>query len=274
MRYYFLVGLDGMKCIEGEWCSMIRILKNHPFAVEAFFESSIVLTFSAPKDQLCHLIPRCLELDLYQKETAFIALAMVSTKQLRPKGFPKLFGNDFFLIGYRIFVRFNTPKGKRLRGLYILKSETDSKRMEFLGNLFTKYRYSTIDIQFSENDESKTIRSISSGLMVKYKETADNHCLPQTSPFSDLKEARRFSGPLPFTFSYDPKKEAILLVEGVRQQWVPQPIQILDYHSDFINSLGVQDIKLANAFIIKEVPYFWKRGRLIPWQNQGVTLQA
>ena len=27
-------------------------LKNHPFAVETFFESSLVLTFAVPKDEL------------------------------------------------------------------------------------------------------------------------------------------------------------------------------------------------------------------------------
>jgi hypothetical protein len=27
-------------------------LKNHPFAVEAFFECSVVLTYAVPKDQL------------------------------------------------------------------------------------------------------------------------------------------------------------------------------------------------------------------------------
>ena len=34
---------------------MFSFLKNHPFAVEAFFESSLVLTFAIPKEQLQHL---------------------------------------------------------------------------------------------------------------------------------------------------------------------------------------------------------------------------
>tara|TARA_R110002094_G_scaffold1698_15_gene7247 strand:+ start:2850 stop:3101 length:252 start_codon:yes stop_codon:yes gene_type:complete len=83
---------------------MLSFLKNHPFAVEAFFESSLVLTFSIPKEHLQHLIPECLELDTFQDKWAFIAVAMVQTKDLRPKGTPKLIGNDFFLIGYRVFV--------------------------------------------------------------------------------------------------------------------------------------------------------------------------
>src|SRR5579872_2107708 len=86
--------------------------RNHPFAVEAFFESSLVLTFAVPKEQLKHLIPECLELDTFQDKWAFIAVAMVRTRSLRPKGFPQALGNDFFLIGYRLFVRFVNEAGK------------------------------------------------------------------------------------------------------------------------------------------------------------------
>ena len=31
---------------------MVAFLKDHPFAVEAYFESSLVLTFAVPKEQL------------------------------------------------------------------------------------------------------------------------------------------------------------------------------------------------------------------------------
>ena len=86
---------------------MLPFLKNHPFAVEAFFKSSLVLTFAIPKEQIQHLIPECLQLDTFKDKWAFIAVAMVQTKDLRPKGFPQFFGNDFFLIGYRVFVRYH-----------------------------------------------------------------------------------------------------------------------------------------------------------------------
>ena len=120
---------------------MLPFLKNHPFAVEAFFESSLVLTFAIPKGELQSFIPECLQLETFKDKWAFIAVAMVQTKNLRPKGSPKFMGNDFFLIGYRVFVNFTNVKGKKYRGLYILKSETDKKKMEFLGNMFTHYNY-------------------------------------------------------------------------------------------------------------------------------------
>ena len=120
---------------------MFSFLKNHPFAVDAFFENSYVLTFAVPKESVEHLIPECLQLDVFEDKWAFVAVAMVQTRGLRPRKFPMFMGNDFFLIGYRIFVRYTNNAGKRLRGLYILKSETDKKKMEVMGNIFTHYEY-------------------------------------------------------------------------------------------------------------------------------------
>lgn len=244
----------------------MKFLKNHPFAVEAFFESSLVLTFAVPKEELQNHIPECLELDTFQDKWAFIAVAMVRTSGLRPKGFPKLMGNDFFLIGYRIFVRYTNNKGKRLRGLYIIKSETDKKKMELLGNIFTHYNYTTTDIQQVIKEKFRTIKSEKSKFQVTVEETDNEIQIPDGSPFNDWKDARRFSGPLPHTFTYNKPKKTVLIIEGVRQNWKPEPVKVESFNFDFLNSLKLRNVVLANAFEIKNVPYYWKKGRLEEWK--------
>ena len=245
---------------------MLKFLKNHPFAVEAFFESSLVFTFAVPKEELQQLIPECLELDTFQDKWAFVAAAMVQTKDLRPKGFPKFMGNDFFLIGYRVFVRYTNNAGKRLRGLYILKSETDKKKMVLMGNIFTHYNYTTTDVQQSESENVKEIHSIQSKFTVTLSKIEKNISLPENSPFADWKEARRFAGPLPFTFTYNEKTQEVLIIEGVRQNWTPEPVKVLDYHFDFLDQLKLKNPILANTFIIKNIPYYWKKGKLESWK--------
>ena len=244
---------------------MLSFLKNHPFAVEAHFESSIVLTFAIPKEQLKNLIPECLELDTFRDKWAFVAVAMVQTTGLRPKFFPKFLGNDFFLIGYRIFVRYTNNAGKRLRGLYILKSETDKKKMEILGNIFTHYNYTTTDILQTKKEDSLEIKSLKSKFNVEIKNTDGEISLPINSPFADWKEARRFAGPLPFTFSYDGSKKNVLIVEGVRENWTPKPLNVTEYSFDFLNSMNLQNAILANAFCIENIPYHWKKGKIEQW---------
>ena len=244
----------------------MKFLKNHSFAVEAFFESSLVLTFAVPKEQLEDFIPECLELDTFQDKWAFIAIAMVQTAGLRPKGFPKFMGNDFFLIGYRIFVRYKNNKGKRLRGLYIIKSQTDKKKMEFFGNIFTHYNYTTTDITQTKKGKFRTIKSEQSNFQITIEQTENEIKIPEKSPFTDWKDARKFAGPLPHTFTVDTENKNILTILGVRQNWKPEPVKVESYHFDFLNNLKLQDIVLANAFEIKNVPYHWEKGRIEKWK--------
>lgn len=246
---------------------MLARLKNHPFAVEAFFDSSTVFTFAFEKERLQHLIPPCLELDTFNGKHAFIAVAMVQTRNLRPKGFPQALGNDFFLIGYRVFVRYVNRAGKRLRGLYILKSETNKKKMEFFGNLFTHYHYTTTDIEQVRQNGAITISSRKSGFRVSVETAAAEEIpLPAGSPFANWKEARRFAGPLPFTFTFNEKKQEVLIIEGVRENWEPLPVKVRDYHFSFFEKQGLKEAQLANAFIIQNIPYYWKKGKIEQWQ--------
>jgi len=248
---------------------MFSFLKNHPFAVEAFFERSLVLTFAAPKEKIQHLIPEFLQLDTLHDKWAFIAVAMVQTKHLRPKGFPKIFGNDFFLIGYRVFVRFTNNAGRNLRGLYILKSETNKKRMQFLGNIFTHYNYTTTDIVQIKQNNCTEIVSKQSGFKILVDEAGEeNISLPAGSPFANWKEARRFAGPLPFTFTATSAGSKVLIIEGVRENWIPKPIRVIDYRFSFLQNLKIPDIKLANAFIIENIPYYWKKGKVEQWKKE------
>lgn len=245
---------------------MIPYLKNHPFAVETHFEASTVLTFAVPKEQLSDMIPECLELDVFDDKWAFIAVAMVQTKELRPKGFPKFMGNNFFLAGYRIFVRYTNTAGKKLRGLYIIKSETNKKKMEFFGNIFTHYNYTTTDITTTKDNKSTEIKSRKSDFYLKIDNTVEECPLPEKSPFNNWKEARRFAGPLPFTFTYNQETKEVLIIEGVRKDWKPKPVSVSVCNFSFIDNFKFDNCVLANAFVIKDIPYYWKKGKIEQWK--------
>jgi len=243
----------------------MKFLKKHPFGVEAFFEKSTVLTFALPKESLEAFLPDYLTLDTFQDQWAFVAIAMVQTQGLRPAGFPKTLGSDFFLMGYRIFVRYKNKAGKNLRGLYILKSETDKKRMEMLGNVFTNYNYSTTDIQQTKNADYTKISSTKSNFKVLIEVLEKEVEIPASSPFSNWKEARRFAGPLPHTFTVDPVKKEVLIIKGIRQNWHPKPVKIIEYQFEFLKDLGLENAILASAFEITNIPYRWEKGKIEKW---------
>ena len=114
-------------------------VKRQPFAVSALLRRSLVLTYAYPRALLEPLLPPGLVLDTFG-EFGFLAIGLVEANRLRPAFLPAAFGRDFFLSGYRIFVRLDGANSAR--GLFILRSDTDRQSMHVLGNIFTHYRYS------------------------------------------------------------------------------------------------------------------------------------
>lgn len=137
--------------------------------------------------------------------------------------------------------------------------------MEIMGNIFTQYNYTTTDIGQEETADTKTISSIKSKLRITIDKATEEILLPEHSPFADWKEARRFAGPLPFTFTYNQEKKEVLIIEGVRENWTPAPVRVLDYQIDFLHTLKTDSPVLANAFVIKNIPYYWKKGKIEKW---------
>ena len=139
--------------------------------------------------------------------------------------------------------------------------------MEFFGNIFTHYNYTTTDISQTKEDGIDNINSDKSGFNVKIETTTtENIALPADSPFADWKEARRFAGPLPFTFTYNNKDKKVLIIEGVRENWTPTPVKVIDYRFRFFDDMNLAEPKLANAFVIHNIPYWWKKGKTEKWK--------
>ena len=139
--------------------------------------------------------------------------------------------------------------------------------MEIIGNIFTHYNYTTTDIHQKRQNGTTEIISNKSDFNIRIDDSADeNISLPVGSPFADWKEARRFAGPLPFTFTYNLATKKVLIIEGVRENWKPAPVKIIDYRFAFIDRMKLDNIRLANAFIIRNIPYYWKKGKIEQWK--------
>lgn len=139
--------------------------------------------------------------------------------------------------------------------------------MEYFGNIFTHYNYTTTDIHQNSQNGVTEISSNNSGFKVRIENANDeNISLPVGSPFTDWKEARRFAGPLPFTFTYNTSTKEVLIIEGVRENWKPMPVKVVDHNFTFIDNLKLDGVKLANAFIIRNIPYYWKKGKIEQWK--------
>ena len=220
-----------------------------------------MLAYAVPQAALQSLVPEGLVLDTYEG-LGILAIALVQTEHLRPKGLPKALGRDFFLSGYRVFVRLDRPD-KNLRGLRILRSDTDRRMMVTLGNTFTHYGYRlakvdtrragdvlTVDVRTPEQEADLHVEA----------DLREAGSLPSGSPFRTMEDAKHFAGPLPYTFDRDEPTGKIVAVRGLRTSWSTRPVTIVSQRSSWLERFP--EARLANAFFVEDVPYSWKPGVL------------
>ncbi len=246
------------------WPSRLRArLRRHPIPIEAHFDDCLTLTYALPPDVLRRLLPPGLELDTYGGY-GFVAVALVQTRSLRPAGLPARCGQDFFLAGYRVFAHFRTANGTRLRGLRILRSDANRWSMVAGGNLLTHYNYHrcTATIDSGKDRVRYSVRAADPFGSLDITANLMKPALPDGSPFPSVRDARRYAGPLPFTFDYERETGTIVAIQATRTTWLPTPVAVdvrrLAFFEQPIFS-GCTPI-LAAAFHVKDIDYRWERG--------------
>jgi Uncharacterized conserved protein (COG2071) len=237
---------------------VLHLLRRHHLHIDAHFDWSLAIVWSWPAELLESLCGPGLELDTYEGN-GFVALALVKTRSLRPTGWPTWTGNDFVFAGYRLFTRYTTREGRRLSGLKILEGGADSWRMTALGLLLTHYRYRHLQIEVDEGADRLEIAASGGHRLHVIADISPEH-EPATPPpgsiFPDLRTARRFAGPMPYTFDYEAETDSMIRVEGVRKAWRPRENSF--FNEGVLATLGPG--RLANAFLVREVDYQWRRG--------------
>jgi hypothetical protein len=249
---------------------MLHLLKRHPIPVRAFFDFTLAMTFAFPGRLLRPLLYPGLVLDQYG-DHGFIAVAMVQTREMRPEFLPRWLGGKFFLTGYRIFARYRTPAGRQLRGLQVLRSDTDRNAMVGLGNLFTHYHYSRAAVQIVRSASQLSIAVETPGQAADLSLTVDlgatDESLPSDSIFPDARTAKRFAGPMPYTFSYEPQTRSIVRIEGQRQEWHPRLVPVDLQQAAFFRTRKLSNENApvpSSAFFVERIPYRWDRGIVEP----------
>ena len=247
-------------------------LRRHPLAIEAHLRDCLTITYALPAAVLRPLLPPGLELDAVG-DHGFVAVALVRAESLRPSGLPPACGQDFFLAGYRVFATFRRPDGRIVRGLRILRSDTDRTRMVVGGNLLTHYNYHRCSVRTTAGRGRIAITVGSGDGRGDLDLSADltSPQLPPLSPFPSVRAARRFAGPLPYTFDYEAETHAIVAINGRRTGWQPVPVAVDVRRISFFDQpafAGCTPI-VAAAFHVSCVDYRWERGVRYPLESTG-----
>jgi uncharacterized protein YqjF (DUF2071 family)/uncharacterized membrane protein YphA (DoxX/SURF4 family) len=246
-----------------EPCTLLTCWRRHPIAIQAHLRDCLTLTYAFPPNVLRRLLPPGLELETHGGY-AFVAVALVQTESLRPAGLPERMGQDFFLAGYRVFTTFAPATGRLMRGLRILRSDANQVRMVAAGNLLTHYNYHRCDATIDRSPDRihVTVRTRDHGGDLDVIADLTNPALPAGSPFRSVRDARRFAGPLPFTFDYEQETHAIIAINARRTNWRPAAVAVDVGCISFFEQAAFDGCTpvLAAAFHVKDIDYRWERG--------------
>ena len=247
-----------------------HLLQRHPIPMTCHFDHCLVLTWALPASVLKPLVPPGLDLDTYDRHWGFVVIALVQTRHLRPAFLPAWTGRDYALTGYRIFVKHRDQAGRTRRGLHILRSDTDKRSMKLGGNLLTHYRYRLAGIRLTPTEDQLTVRittpAADADLHVLARLSGQPAPLPPSSPFRSHRDARRFCGPLPWTFDYEPQTRSIVMIRGCRSQWQPRQVAAEVMACGFLEHapFDAAGPRLASAFHVAGLDYRWDRGVRVP----------
>jgi hypothetical protein len=248
---------------------MLQVLQRHPLAMRTTFGHSLMLMYAFEPALLRSMLPPGVELDTYQapdgSEHGFVAVGLLSAQRLRPTLWPASWGSDFLLTGYRVVARFPSPAGRTMRGLYILRSDTDRRSIKVGGNLLTRYRYQLARIRIDVTGPKLTATVDSRDGRADLTVVADLESTPPLrAPFRSAAAARRFAGPLPYTFDYEAKSGSVVVIKASRNNWRPQPVSVDVERISFFEygAFAGSAPMLANAFHVADLDYCWERGSL------------
>lgn len=243
-----------------------HLLQRHPIPMTCHFDHGLVLAWALPAQVLQPLVPPGLVLDTYDGHWGFAVIAVVQARRLRPAFMPAWAGRDYALTGYRIFVKHRDGAGRTRRGLHIVRSDTDKRSMKLGGNLLTHYRYRLAGIDIAAADDELTVRittpAAEADLHVVASLTGQSAPLPPGSPFRSDRDARRFAGPLPWTFDYEPQTRSVVMIRGRRSRWQPCQVAVDVKTCGFIEHPPFEAAgpRLASAFHVADLDYRWDRG--------------
>lgn len=240
-------------------------LQRHPLSMSTRFRDAIVLTYAFPEETLRSLVPAALALET-RDDVAFVAVAVVDMRQLRPSGLPRWAGTDAIFVGYRVFVRTQLPGGRVRRGLKVVRTDVNRLHLLVGTRLLTRYDTGLVSASWQRDGRQQAVRIRSRwrGVDLDVETLAEvPPAPPPGSPFVSWSEAAPFSGPLPWTFAPDESGSSAVAVKGVRSDWRPQPITVRSHTVGFFAQapFGGHRPVLASAFHVADIDYSWAAGK-------------
>ncbi len=245
---------------------MERVDATLPFETATVWEEALCFNLRVAPAALRPIVPDVFELDLHDGH-AFVSLTASRLKDFGPSSLPAMLGVNFYQATYRAHVIHVDYAGRRRRGCYFVRSETNSPVMSFAANAlpeFRAHRCATHPIVMARAGENLVL-TVDSGddpagkVVAVLDASRDTREMPDGSVFRTIDEARALLVDFHEAFAYEPETDEVLVLRIERGDWHLRVAQVVDAYLGFADAGPFPEgaAVLDSAFYFREVPYRW-----------------
>ena len=237
-----------------------------PFGANTIWEQAICVNVRVRPEVLRPIVPRQFELDLHDG-WGYVSLTASRLKDFGAGPVPRMLRKNFYQATYRAHVTFTDFRGRRMRGCYFVRSETNSPIMSLTANLlpeFKAHRCATHPILMARNGDHLLL-SVDSGddpagkvvLVLDAARPLDG--MPGGSHFKSIEHAYDFLVDFYDAFSFDPHTNDVFILRIDRGDWKIQVLEPVDYYLGYFSAGPFPEgtTELDSIFYFCDTPYCW-----------------
>jgi uncharacterized protein YqjF (DUF2071 family) len=237
-----------------------------PFDTDTTWAEAVAVNVRIEPAALRRLIPEVFDLDLYEG-WAFVSLTASRLKDFGVGWLPRALRVNFYQATYRAHVTYTDFRGRKMRGCYFVRSETNARLMSLTANLLPEFRAhacSTYPILMVRNGDHLLLTVDSgadpAGKVVLVLDTG--HCLPampKSSVFPSTQAAYDFLVDFYDAFSYDPESGDVFILRIERGDWNIRIVEAVDHYLGYFadGPFPPGTTQLDSVFYFTDVPYRW-----------------
>ena len=237
-----------------------------PFDANTVWAEAVCVNYRLDPAALRPLVPEVFDLDLYGGR-AWVTLTASRLKDFGVGWVPAAVRMNFYQATYRAHVAYTDFRGRRLRGCYFVRSETNSRLMSLTANLLPEFRAHhcrTYPMLMARQGEHLLLSVDSdpdpAGKVVLVLDTARSlPGMPAGSAFASVQAAYDFLVDFYDAFSYAPDTGEVFLLQIDRGPWNVQVVEPVDYYLGFFSDgpFPPGSAELDSVFYFRNTPYRW-----------------
>lgn len=237
-----------------------------PFDANTTWAEAVCVNLRVEPDALRPLIPRVFELDLHAGK-AWVSLTASRLKDFGVGWVPPALRMNFYQSTYRAHVTFTDFRGRKMRGCYFVRSETNSAVMSLTANLmpeFRGHRCATYPIVMARQG-GHFVLTVDSGddAAGKVVLVLDTDCplaaMPPRSAFASVAEAYCFLVDFYDAFACEPGSDEVMILQIDRGNWDVRIVEPVDYYLGYLSAgpFPPGTAELDSVFYFRNCPYRW-----------------